>query len=188
METALASASRRLFVPALMWLLGPLTLHAQQLASQQLGRPEHADVAPLIPLLNAPVSLSGPGRGASFNVPANQSMLIETNELICFLELHDSDDVCRKHYRFRTFHKVSGYEVGGEGHVCEKYYSISKPPGQGIRVMDRGSVLYIDAGFCKIRWSLGRWLYYDPAIATMSIGSRAEYEQRIQARKTDGPR
>ena len=132
-------------------------------------------------LSREPIAVSGGGSGRggkSFDIPPGQAAVIENDELVCLLELHDVGPNKRT-YTFRTFHKPSGYEISGEGEVFEHYYQISRP-GQTTRVVDRGSVLFVDAGFLKIRWSLGRWLYYDPNVASVTSGSKAEYEAKIE--------
>jgi hypothetical protein len=132
-------------------------------------------------LSREPIAISGGGSGRggkSFDIPHGQAAVIENDELVCLLELHDAGPN-KKAYTFRTFHKPSGYEIGGEGEVFEHYYRISRS-GQSTQVVDRGSVLFVDAGFLKIRWSLGRWLYYDPKVASVTAGSKAEYEAKIE--------
>jgi len=134
-----------------------------------------------------PISVSGPesGRsGRSFDLPHGQAAVIENDELVCLLELHDSGPN-RKAYTFRTFHKPSGYEIAGVGEVFEHYYRVSGP-GKSTRVVDKGSVLFVDAGFLKIRWSLARWLYYDPKVASVSAGSKSEYEAKVEPHRRKG--
>jgi hypothetical protein len=134
-------------------------------------------------LSKEPISVSGSasGRsGSSFDIPNGRAAIIENDELVCLLELHDSGPN-RRTYTFRTFHKPSGYEITGEGEVFERYYHILRPgQNQSTRVVDRGSVLFVDAGFLKIRWSLGRWLYYDPKLVSVSAGTKTEYEAKVE--------
>jgi len=155
---------------------GAIIIFASPAIAQRL--PEAVDR-----LSKEPISVSGgpSGRsGNSFDIPDGQAAIIESEELVCLLELREAGSNGRT-YTFRTFHKPSGYEITGEGEVFERYYRILRPgQSQSTRVVDRGSVLFVDAGFLKIRWSLGRWLYYDPKLVSVSSGSKAEYEAKVE--------
>lgn len=131
------------------------------------------------------MSISGnsPRGGQSFDIPENQGALIETSGLLCLVELHDAKPN-RRTYTFRCLHKDSGIEITGDGEVFERYYRLKRPDHKGSRVVDRGSSLTIDAGFLRMRWSLGRWIYYDQSIASVSAASATDFETRVNSIRT----
>ncbi len=149
------------------------------LATLGAARAQDDGTRELLELAKSPQEISPPRSTAraGFKIPAGKGVLIETPECIAFLELH-GESPTRQAYHFRTFHKASGSEIRGEGEVYERYYHLSKANEARTIVVDRGSLLTIDAGFVKLRWSAPRWIYLDPKTTQATPATLSDYRAK----------
>lgn len=119
----------------------------------------------------------------SFYVPNDKGALIIGEEFISYIELLDnttpSNNTCN--YKFRTFSLKHKVEISGEGKVFEHYYRIKDPFNKKstVTVIDKNSVLEIDAGLFKVEWSAGRYLYLDNNLK-IQASTEEMYEEKIK--------
>lgn len=117
----------------------------------------------------------------SFSIPNDKGALIIGKEFISYIELVDNKTYS-SNYKFRTFSLKHKLEISGEGKVFEYYYRIKDPLNKTsvVTVIDKGSVLEIDAGLFKVDWSAGRYLYLDNDNLKIQASTEQMYEEKIK--------
>ncbi|MFN4152093.1 MAG: hypothetical protein ACK4IX_14220 [Candidatus Sericytochromatia bacterium] len=120
----------------------------------------------------------------SFHVPNDKGALIIGEDFISYIELLDNNTPSNRssNYKFRTFSLKHKVEISGEGKVFEHYYSVKDPFNKKstVTVIDKGSVLEIDAGLFKVEWSAGRYLYLNSNDIKIQESTEQMYEEKIK--------
>lgn len=141
-----------------------LTIGIVALSLALLGNLQAEVPAELQSIIKNPPSLKRGKSGTHF--PATGGLLIESPDFISFVSITKQDNSTERDYTFKTYSKKFKQEVAGEGLVFEHYYRVSDPNSEKrtSSVIDKGSVLFIDAGLFKAEWSLGDYLYLPDTI------------------------
>lgn len=118
-----------------------------------------------------------------FQVPNGESVILENEKFISLITITRVDEHDRALYQFWTYSKIFKKEITGKGSVFEHYYRITTTTdGQkSYAVIDKGSVLNIDAGIFKVEWSAGNYLYFNHQEIKANIGDFSEYQKRMKS-------
>jgi hypothetical protein len=115
-------------------------------------------------IVKNPPTLKHGLRGVHF--PEKNGLLIQSPEFISHITIIKQESVAERRYTFRTYSNKFRKEIVGEGRVFEHYYRISDPHSNkdSTTVIDKDSILLIDAGLFKAEWSLGDYIYLPDAM------------------------
>jgi hypothetical protein len=135
--------------------------------------------AELTSIIKNPPTVSRSKHGAHF--PEKGGLLIESPDLISFIQIIKKDGTDDRKYTFRTYSKKFKVEITGEGSVFERYYRVSDPNSEKREstVVDKGSEPFIDAGLFRAEWSLGDYLYC-PDSMVVNEASQLDYDSKIK--------
>jgi hypothetical protein len=151
-----------------------------------LGLPAFSAMLPqsLVDTIQTPPNISE-GASGGFPVPQGSGVILRGKEFISYLFLESGPSSESAKYTFRTFSTVHKLEIQGRGEVFERYYRVSDPaePNSNTTVIDRGSILDIDAGIFKITWSAGPYIYLGKGKVKAEAGSEERYLEIIKNEK-----
>lgn len=133
-------------------------------------------------LVKSPPSISG-YPSESFKIPQKGGAMLSGEDFVSYIELDDGTNLRDKKYTFHSYSKKYQLEVSGEGYVREHYYRIrnphSKSEKKSSRVVDKDSVLTIDAGLFTINWSSSNWIYFTADKITAKQATLSDYQKEI---------